>query len=140
MCKYCMNSQLIIIDTGYYQLPKSSLLYLPFKVPLGEQVLFTCAHSNFFKNQNWSVRLWISDTIQGDSITQLPQANLAYVTPLKLPVLFGVYDVTYRTLPQPSPAVWIAPVAPMITYYLNIQNMENKDNGFYLTSQTTPIE
>jgi hypothetical protein len=135
-----MNTQLIITDTGYYQLARSSLVYLPFQVPFGEQVLFTCAHSNFFKNQNWSVRLWISDVINGPSITQLPQANLAYVSPLKLPVVFGAYDVTFRMPPQARPAVWKAPVAPMLTYYLNIKNMENKDNGFYLTSQTTPIE
>lgn len=135
-----MNTQLIITETGYYQLARSSLVYLPFQVPLGEQVLFTCAHSNFFKNQNWSVRFWISEVIQGASITQLPDPNLAYVTPLKLPVVFGAYDVTFRSAPTTPVAKWKAPVAPMLTYYLNIQNMENKDNGFYLTSQTTPIE
>lgn len=135
-----MDTQLITTETGYYQLARSSLMYMPFQVPLGEQILFTCAHSNFFKNQNWSVRLWISETIRGNSITQLPQATLAYVTPLKLPVLFGAYDVTFRSMPKNPTARWTAPVAPNHTYYLNIQNMENKDNGFYLTSQITPIE
>lgn len=135
-----MISQLTFNKTGYYQINQSAIVYMPFQVPLGDQVLFTCAHSNFSKNQSWSIRLWISDVIRGDSITQLPQANRSYVNPLKLPVLFGAYDLTFNTIPTNPSAMWIAPVAPNHTYYLNIQNMENKLNGFYLTSQTVPIE
>jgi hypothetical protein len=135
-----MTQQLIENTTGYYSIDASMKYVLPFECVLGEKLVFTAAHSNFFKNQNWSMRFWISKIKDGVSITQEPQANLAYVNPLKLPVNFGVYDVTWYTQPTRDQEVWLAPVAPAITYYLNIQNLENRPNGFYLVWSSIPID
>lgn len=131
---------LIENDTGYYTIDASTKMVLPFECTIGHKLVFTAAHSNFFKNQNWSIRFWISKEKDGVSLTQEPRANLAYVNPLKLPVHFGVYDVTWHTQPSLNDNLWLLPVAPAINYYLNIQNLENRPNGFYLVFSRTPIE
>jgi hypothetical protein len=135
-----MNQQMIENSTGYYTIEQSGKQYLPFECGVGEKILFTVAHSNFFKNQNWSIRFWISDRIDGEAINQLPQSTQAYVNPLKLPINFGVFDLTFFLRPNTEGTVWLAPVAPNQKYYLNVQNLENRNNGFYLVKTHTSIE
>jgi hypothetical protein len=135
-----MTQQITENSTGYYTLEQSGLLYLPFECPTGEQVIFTAAHSNFFKNQNWSVRFWISVKPDGEAINQEPQAIKAFVNPLKLPVHFGVFDLTFFTRPKNSQVAWLAPATPGVTYYLNVKIFENRPNGFYLVKHISPIE
>lgn len=135
-----MSNQLILNNTGYYTLDQSGWVYLPFVCEQGEQVIFTTAHSNFFKNQNWSVRFWISFTPRGEAINQQPQPSKAFVNPLKLPVNFGVYDLTFFLRPPLQNAIWLSPASPGLTYYLNVQNLENRPNGFFFTKTHSPIE
>ena len=127
-------------STGYYAIEQSGKLYLPFECLVGEKVIFTAAHSNFFKNQNWSIRFWVSEKPDGTAINQLPEPVKAYVNPLKLPINFGVFDLTFFLRPQMDNTVWLAPVAPNYKYYLNVQNLENRNNGFYMVKTNSPIE
>lgn len=135
-----MIQQMIENSTGYYTIEQSSKLYLAFECEVGEKLIFSAAHSNFFKNQNWSIRFWISVRPDGPAINQLPLSSKAYVNPLKLPVNFGVYDLTFFIQPKIQDVIWLAPVAPNQTYYLNVQNLENRNNGFYLIKMSSPIE
>ena len=117
--------------TGYYQIEQGASQVLSWSVGAGQWIRFTSSHSAFGRNQTWSIRLWSSIVPEGISITGLPDSNLRWFSPLKAARTFGYYDVNCPA-PNGTDMIWMAPVAPDTIYYLNIRNMENKANGFYL--------
>jgi len=130
-----MLQQLEQNTTGYYQIGIGIQYYLPVMVGYRSALIVTAAHSNFFKNQNWSMRFWFSRVPNDISISGVSQPQLAYVDPLKEPVRFGLYDFDQEK-PQLDRVQWVWPVVTDTRYYLNIQNRETKANGFYLTIDT----
>lgn len=130
-----MLQPLVTNESGYYQIPIGIQYYLPVSVGYRSATIVTAAHSNFFKNQNWSMRFWFSKQPNGPSISARPLGQLAFVDPLKIPVKFGLYDFE-----QPKPILegvqWVWPVVRDTTYYLNIQNRETRANGFFFQLDT----
>ena len=129
---------LVLNDTGYYTIYRSDTNVYQFSVNPGTWLKGSIAHTSFKKNQMWSIRFWISQSQIGPSISGLPDASSRYLSPLKIGQYFAVYDANY---PKPfSPDLsWIAPVGANVNYWMNIRNMENKDNSFYLKYETLPL-
>ena len=123
-------SFLTLNDTGYYTIAQSGFQVLPLTLQAGQTLRFTVSHSYFTRNQSWSMRFWLSVTPQGDSLSDVLNPNWAWVSPLSKGQSFVLQDVTLPTTPDDS-VVWSVS-APTGAYTLNIQNMENKLNGFYL--------
>ncbi len=117
--------------TGYYEIAASLTLYTQFKVPPKGTVIFSAAHTNFYSNQNWSIRLWASERPSGISLTGSPLSVQRFVSPLKTPQKFGFYDLTNGVYTD-NTLLWCYGLAPDVTYYINIENVENKKNAFYL--------
>jgi len=118
-------------ETGYYQIEASESLYHKFSISPGQAIIFSAAHTGFYSNQNWSIRLWASEYPSGISITGSPLASQRVVSPLKTPQRFGFYDVT-RGIYEDNTLLWCKPIAPDYLYYINVENVENKRNAFYL--------
>jgi hypothetical protein len=130
-----LKEQLILNSSGYYEIPASLTLWHPFQVPERCALVFSTAHTNFYSNQNWSIRVWASERQSGISLTGSPLSSQRYVSPLKMPQKFGFYDVTYKVYAD-NTLLWSYGLAPLNTYYLNIQNVENRKNAFYLKIDT----
>ena len=122
---------LALSNTGYYQIDQSATLVTPWTASPHQWVRITASHTGFTANQSWSIRLWSSQTPLGESITGNPLTNERWVTPTKMARNFGYYSVG-ATPPTGVELIWAAPVAPDQQYWLNIRNMENKKNSFYL--------
>lgn len=130
-----MLQKLELNSSGYYQIPTGVQFWLPVGVSYRSATIATVAHSNFFKNQNWSMRFWFSSSINGISVSARPRPQLGYVDPLKLPVKFGLYDID-QAAPTFDDVQWVWPVLTDTQYYLNIQNKETRPNGFFLQLDT----
>jgi hypothetical protein len=125
------RSQLVLTTTGYYEIEASETLWHPFQISSKGYVIFSAAHTKFYNNQNWTIRVWASDKISGISITGSPLASQRFISPLKIPQKFGFYDVT-NGIYKDNTLMWAYGLAPDTTYYINIENVENRKNGFYL--------
>lgn len=125
------RQQLVTNPSHYYEIEASSTLWTPFEIPEKHAVIFSAAHTNFYSNQNWSIRLWASTNPSGISVTGSPLSIQRYVSPLKSPQKFGFFDLT-NGIYKDNTILWSYPLAPVVTYYMNIQNVENRKNAFYL--------
>ena len=123
-------------DTGYYQIVQSGFQVLPLTLHVGETLKFTVSHSYFTRNQSWSMRFWLSETPQGDSLSDALNPNWAWVAPLSKGQSFVLLDAALA-YPQDASLLWSVSATPG-PYSLNIHNMENKLNGFYLKVESNP--
>jgi hypothetical protein len=74
--------------------------------------------------------------VNGAAVHDYP-AHLRYISPLKIPVAFALYDTAAQ---QPTLQVaWSWPIHTNDTYYLNIRNMENAPNRFYLEPEVIDL-
>ncbi len=80
--------------------------------------------------------MWISTVPQGVSVTREPVQQRAFVSPLKTPVRFGIYDYPNVIAPDLTDVIWLQPASHELTYYVNIRNLENRSNAFYLKVDT----
>lgn len=131
-----MDQALEVQPEHYYQIAGSQTLWHKLQFEPGTVTQISTAHTNFMKNQNWSLRLWISNQPLGVSVTREPFPQRTFVNPLKVPVRFGIYDLAYGAAPDVSDMIWLHPATPELTYYVNIRNLENKPNAFYLKVDT----
>jgi len=122
---------LTLSNTGYYQIDQSATLVTPWTANPHQWVRITASHTGFTANQSWSIRLWSSETPMGESISGNPLPNQRWVSPTKMARAFGYYPVT-GSAPALGELLWLCPVAPDQQCWLNIRNMENKKNSFYL--------
>ena len=132
----CMDQALVPLEDGYYTIEGSQTLWMKMKLERQTALVISAAHTTFFKNQTWSIRMWISTVPLGVSVTREPVVSRSYVNPLKNPVRFGLYDYTYHNTPQVPDAIWLQPASVELTYYVNIRNMENRSNAFFLKVDT----
>ena len=133
-----MLQELELNSTGYYQIATGVQYWVPVSVSYRSAAIVTAAHTNFFKNQNWSMRFWFSREPNGITISGRPRPQWAYVDPLKLPVKFGIYDFE-SVPPAMDDTVWLWPVVRDTVYYLNVQNRETRANGFFLKLDTISV-
>lgn len=131
-----MDQPLAIQPEGYYQIEGSQTLWLKLPFEPGTVTQISTAHTGFFKNQNWSLRLWISNTPLGVSVTREPFPQRSFVNPLKQAIRFGLYDIAYGAAPETPGMIWCHPGTPELDYYVNIRNLENKPNSFFLKVDT----
>lgn len=131
-----MINRLALNDTGYYTIDHSEILWTQINLEPTSALVISSAHTNFYKNQNWSIRIWISLVPNGESVTREPIQSRSYVSPLKTPVRFGLYDYAYPHVPDIPDLDWLQPASPQLTYYVNVQNRETKPNAFYLKFDT----
>lgn len=131
-----MDQALVVQPEHYYQIEGSQTLWHKLKFEPGTVTQITASHTSFFKNQNWSLRFWISNIPLGISVTREPYPANATVQPLKIPMRFGIYDLAYGAAPIVPDMIWIQPGTPKLDYYVNIRNLENKQNSFYMSVDT----
>ncbi len=131
-----MIKPLVLNDTGYYTIDTSEILYTQIVLEPTSALIIHTAHTNFYKNQNWSIRVWVSNVPNGVSVTREPVQSRSYVSPLKTPIRFGLYDYAYPHVPELADVIWFQPASPELTYYVNIQNRETRPNAFYLKVDT----
>lgn len=132
--------QLEINSTGHYQILGGATVCMSFDISPGDYALITAAHTNFYKNQTWSMRFWVSEKPNGIAVGSVPVNIRSWISPLKMAQTIVYYDFQHAppTGIDPPP-VWTTPVVPYRTYYVNAKNMETRPNAFYLTVATAPI-
>ena len=123
-----------ISDTGYYKINQSSHLYWPFEITRGSAWQFSVSHTSFYNNQSFSVRFWVSKTPGGASVSGWPLGAWRFVSATKAASRFVIYD-SLQTGWRFEDLLYSWPVVRDQEYYLNIQNVENKNNSFYLDRQ-----
>lgn len=123
--------------TGYYIIPQSTCFYTPIQIPANSWVKITLAHTNFDRNQTLTIRGWASATPQGISLTSIPDAFEGWIAPAKVGLSVGFYDVLSPGKID-NTLLWSRGLKPNVTYYWNIRNMENRQNGFYMKIDYLP--
>ena len=131
-----MDQELTTLAQENHKLLGGQTQWAKLKLEPQTALVVTAAHISFYRNQNWSIRMWFSLTPRGQSVTREPVISRAFVSPLKTPVRFGLYDHVLGMMPDVPLVSWLQPASGNITYYLNIQNMENKPNEFFLRVDT----
>ena len=134
-----MDQALVPHQEGYYTIEGSQTLWLKLNFEPQSAILISAAHTSFFKNQTWSIRMWISNKPLGVTVSREPVNSRSYVNPLKNPIRFGLYDYNTPLVPQVPEAIWLQPASPDLTYYVNIRNLENRANAFFLKVDTLYI-
>ena len=132
----CMDQTLVPREDGYYTIDGSQTLWMKLTLERQTALVISAAHTTFYKNQTWSIRMWISNVPLGVSVTREPVVSRSFVNPLKNPIRFGLYDHTYHNTPQVPDVIWLQPGSVDVIYYVNIRNMENKSNAFFLKVDT----
>lgn len=129
-----MTQLLEINPTGYYNIDQSSQLYWPFEIARGSAWQFSVSHTSFYNNQTFSVRFWVSKTPGGISVSGWPTGTWRFVSATKAATRFVIYDSLQAGWQFPD-VLFSWGVVRDQTYYLNVQNVENKHNSFYLDRQ-----
>jgi hypothetical protein len=127
--------QLELNNTGYYQIESSTVLVYPIVLTEFTWLKLSTAHTSFTKNQTWSIRVWISTTPDGQSISGLGSAT-RWISPSKTAQTVGLYDImnppAQPLVNQNEPQLSLSlGIATNVTYWVNVKNMENKHNAFY---------
>ena len=131
--------QLVLNNTGYYQITAGGALVYPISLDAGTWLKVSAAHTNFNRNQTWTMRFWISATPVGESISGNPYYSNRWVSPLKNAQHFAIYDITAPVAPIDPTLNWLIGLPPLATYWLNARNMENRTNGFFLKLDVAAI-
>lgn len=114
-----------------YSIPRSQTQCWPVKLNDFQQVLISAVHNNYTKNQQKTVRAWLSVDPNGSNI--LPAAYGA-----RLDIHLGLignswcFHIVDLDKSQVLPADVTYVIDPNKQYYFNLQNLENKDNSYYL--------
>lgn len=117
--------------TGYYQIDKSEIMYWQFDITQAVAYKFVISHSSWAQNQSHTMKFWVSDMPGGMSVHGWPQGVYRTFTATKQAQKFVMYD-SLQTNWQFDDVILAWPVMRDKTYYLMIQNRENKVNGFGL--------
>ena len=125
--------------TGYYKITAGGALVYPISLDAGTWLKASVAHTNFNKNQTWTMRFWISETPIGESISGSPYSTNRWVSPLRNAQYFAVYDITSPIVPIDPTLAWLVGLPPLARYWINVKNMENRENGFYLKLDVAAI-
>lgn len=129
--KYHMIPSLELNKTGYYKIDQSASLVWRFEITRGTAYKFSVAHTSWASNQSAAVRFWVSEQPGGISVSGWPQGTWRSVTAGRSGQSFVIYD-SLQSEWQFADVIFAWPVMRDKTYYLNIQNRENKQNGFQL--------
>ncbi len=126
----------ISIRTDYaeehnYAIPRSQTQCWPVKLNEFQQVLISAVHNGLTKNQQKTLRGWLSKDPNGPNV--LPAA---YGVSLDIHLgligntwCFHIVDLEQQNKLTADVSYIIDPAQQ---YYFNIQNLENKDNSYYL--------
>lgn len=126
-----MIPELQLNTSGYYQIAQSAQMCWPFEITRGTAYKFTHAHTQWAQNQSFSIRFWVSKTPGGISVHGWPQGSWRTVTAQRSAQSFVIYDGLQSNW-QFTDVTFAWSVVRDNTYYLNVQNLENKSNAYYL--------
>lgn len=114
-----------------YSIPRSQTQCWEVIMGDWQQVRIVVSHNNLIGNQNLTIRAWMSIDPNGPSI--IPPLS---VIPSTVHVTtIGTSWTFYKTIVDPSMVEQsdiVYPIGPASIHYFNIQNCENRDNGYYL--------
>jgi hypothetical protein len=126
----------ISIRTDYeeqhnYAIPRSQTQCWPVKLDDFQQVLITAVHNTYVQNQQNTLRAWLSIDPNGSNV--LPAA---YGVNLNIHLGLIGNSWCFHIVNIDNAHVLPANVTYIIEqtkqYYFNVQNVENKDNSYYL--------
>lgn len=109
---------------GMYAIPSGTVHVFPFQVPVMGQQLITMRH-HFPSAQDWSISAWFTKKpLDG---TLFP--NLDNWDDFRMSTDDREYPIWAEGSPEESEVY----LPPLTTYYLNVKNLQNRDNGYILT-------
>lgn len=126
-----MIPELELNTSGYYKIDASGMLMHTFDVSRAAAWEFKVSHNTWANNQSHTMRFWVSEAPGGASVHGWPQGVWRTVTAQRSAQKFIVYD-SLQSGWQFTDVIFAWPVMRDRTYYLMIQNRENKVNGFGL--------
>lgn len=114
-----------------YAIPRSQTQCWPVKLNEFQQVQIMAVHNTYTQNQQKTIRAWLSVDPNGRNILPAPYgANLNIH--LGLIGNSWCFHVINMDQLQVLPADVTYTIDPDRQYYFNLQNVENKDNSYYL--------
>jgi hypothetical protein len=114
-----------------YELPRSQTQCWEIKLDTWEQVHITSVHNGFLGNQSHTIRAWLSEDPSGTNV--IPP--LTTITGnVKLGGIGNTWTFYRRGLDKNliTPADCVFAIDPGVLYYFNFQNLENKDNSYFV--------
>jgi hypothetical protein len=120
-----------IAPNDYYTVPRSQTICWPWTLGSARSVKIAAQHVSFYNNQQNTVRMWCSLEPNGRSITIAPYAGLESIRLNGDGYVWNFYDVAHpeNRIDDVNLNQWIDPAQ---TYFINAQNLENRDNHAYL--------
>lgn len=111
--------------------PRSQTVCFGFSLATYDSIKVIANHVSFYDNQQNTVRMWPSNEPNGRSITIAPFSGRESVRLNGDGYVWNFYAIGKQQYQQADANLnqWIADDT---TYFMNVQNLENKDNHFYL--------
>jgi hypothetical protein len=134
---YGVNLKLRESRDHNYEIYRSQVDSFPF-ILTGEfeQIIVAGQHTAYANTQNWSISMWASEEPNGISITTaFPNVSEPRLSAAGF--VWNLFDNTNPSLANvPKSYVrridYSQPIAKNKIYYWNVQNLENKNNAYYL--------
>lgn len=135
---YGVNLVTELSSDNSYALARSQIAVFPFELNLYEALRVDASHSTQFRNQAGTIRAWASNQPNGSSISGQSNQNLARVNLIGEGFSWLLYNIDDN--PNQWPKAYITQwIYPKTTYFMCFQNLENKDNSFYVKFTRLPI-
>ena len=118
-------------SNDYYMVPRSQVVCFAWQLGTNNTVRVIGQHVSFYDNQQNTVRVWASGEPNGRSITMDPNSGLESIRLNGDGYVWNFYSPAHPEN-QTQDANLNQWVDPSQTYFMCVQNLENKDNHFYL--------
>jgi hypothetical protein len=114
-----------------YAIPRSQTQCWAVKLGDWQQVQIAAVHNGFIGNQPWTIRAWLSADPNGSNIlpVALGARRAVNLSGIGNKWCFYAYRLDTALLQE---ADINFNIDPNHIYYFNLQNLENKDNAYYL--------
>lgn len=114
-----------------YSIPRSQTQCWQVKLDLYDQVYITAVWNGLVSNQTGTIRCWMSSYPNGPDVLPVSYGNKlnAHLSTMGRSWCFYKQGIDVASL-QPADIAY--PIYADKIYYFNVQNLENKDNSYYL--------
>jgi len=119
---------------NHYKIYRGHTLCFPFTLDTYDQVLAAAQHTLYYNAQQGTIQMWASVEPNGLSISGT-NSSQSYARLWAAGYTWNFYDLAQPQLGNISytPPIDLAQgISRGVVYFLNVQNLENRDNNFYL--------
>jgi hypothetical protein len=116
----------------YYEILASRVNCFGFTLENEHSIKIVGQHVTFYENQQNTIRVWPSIEPNGGNLNSIPYSNMQSIKIGGQGFIWNFYDISHPEYQLAGDVNLNVPISPNTPYYMNVQNLENKTNHFYL--------